>query len=255
MKYKFGYISDKEEHEAESSSLWRIRCKLLVTFRLFYMTDYGFDIFDKNQTPPDHMSCNSSKCIKILDLDHNINSYKSNVKYEIRKSLKFNHIREVSKSEFINSCKEIYNEFNSSKGISKLQGNLPYEDFVRNIQGNGFFLCFDITTNRPVSFCIVLAKSQSVQLSTIKYYSYNAKNNYCNYALIYHILDFYKYSHKYISNGYRSDDGHSGIQDFLKKKFAFIEIPVNRYIVLNPLLFIFSKMKFLNKFPFSRYFK
>jgi hypothetical protein len=255
MKYKFGLIADKEDHEKETKRLIDIRWELFRYFKLFYMTDEGFNLSNINQSSFNIIGLNSSRIVKFLNINDDLKFYKTNVRNEIRKSLKLNYVNEVSLSDLRRSCEDIYNEFNNSKGISLLQGNLEYENFINRIIGNRFFICYDADSHKPVSFCIVLEKRNSIHLSTIKYLTSYAKKNYCNYALIFHLINLYKSSYIYLSNGYKPIDGHSGIQDFLIRKFGFVEVPVQRYIVLHPFIWILYKLKFLEFFKHGKYLK
>jgi hypothetical protein len=222
--YKKSLVLDEEIHfePVVNKKQAKLILKKYKAFFLRYTT-----AFDKEKT---------SVAYYIIKSDWGgIEELSSNTRNQVRKALKMCNVRVISQEELSEKGVTSFN-----KSMTKYNSNfipLKKEEYKREIltqQDREYFGCFDLLTSELIAYSQNIV-GKGVSYSLVKANPDYYKSNYPQYALFFKMNEYYLFEQnkKYVSDGFRTLDSHSNIQDFLIKKFKFRKAYCDLHIVYN----------------------
>jgi len=211
--YKGALVPKQEIHfdirisKQEANSLLKTSSALFIR----YTTD-----FDQEQNSPAYYV--------IKDTWEAIDELSANTRYIIRKALRMCDVRKINKEIMIRQGYEVYYTHTVNFKLRKI--NIlkcdQYLKMIENLSDREFFGCFDRQSGKLIGYS-QNEIGEGVCYSTTKANPIYYRGYYPFYALFYTMNEYYLQvcKKKYVSDGFRTLDQHSGIQDFLISKFKF----------------------------------
>lgn len=157
----------------------------------------------------------------------------SNTRNQVRKSLKKCYVKPIMVQELSEKGLICYNK--SMKNHDNEFIDLEHEKFKQLIltqTNREYFGCFDIVSSELIAYSQNIV-GEGVSYSSVKSNPDFNKSNYPQYALFFKMNEYYLHikKKKYVSDGFRTLDNHSNIQEFLIKKFKFRKAYCDLHIV------------------------
>jgi hypothetical protein len=194
----------------------------------------------------------------IKDIEENLESYNSNNKRKIRKSLKNCIVKKVSKKVIADNGYKVYkNAFLSYKTkTSLIKENIFNKEILETDENNEFWAVYKKdSSNDMIAYSKNVINNDSVNYSAIKFHPDYLKL-YISYALFFEMNRYYinEKGYTFVNDGARSMLHDTNIQSFLESKFKFRKAYCNLHVVFSPrinfiviLLFPFRKFIYNKK--------
>lgn len=184
-----------------------------------------------------------------------IDELSSNTRNQVRKSLKKCDVRVITIEELYQEGLVCYNKSmkshnNAFIGLNQKQ----FRDLILTQNNREYFGVYDIRTSELIAYSQNIV-GEGVSYSLIKSNPDYHKSNYPQYALFFKMNEYYLSvkRKKYVSDGFRTLDNHSNVQNFLIKKFKFRKAYCDLHIVYNFWFGTIVKVLYpIRKFIFTR---
>ncbi len=166
----------------------------------------------------------------IKDTKEGLDTYKSKIRNQIKKGLKYNRVIPVDKRVIIQSGYEIYLE--AFKRYNTLQSPMNQQSFCLAIEQSEDEFWAVYYQDKLIAYSQNRIEGESIHYSTIKLHPEYLKY-YPSYALFYEMNSYYLNEKNvlYVNDGARSIVHETNIQNFLIEKFKFRRCYVKLHIV------------------------
>ena len=164
-----------------------------------------------------------------------IDELSSNTRNQVRKSLKKCDVKLITIEELSQKGLICYNKSMKSHNNKFIDLNQKqFRDLILTQNNREYFGVYDIITSELIAYSQNIV-GEGVSYSSIKSNPDFNKSNYPQYALFFKMNEYYLSvkKKKYVSDGFRTLDNHSKVQEFLIKKFKFRKAYCDLHIVYN----------------------
>lgn len=161
----------------------------------------------------------------IKDIPEGLETYKSKIRYQIKKGLEACYSKKVDATFLAQHAYEVYKEaFANYKGTHTISSEKSFsENFLKeDYKNKDFFGLFLKEDNKLIGYAKNIINKDIAQYSIVKLHP-RYLHYYGSYSLFYEMNEFYlnEKAFTYVSDGARSLSHDTNIQEFLIKKFKF----------------------------------